>query len=56
MSFKEYKTLNLIKEGYENEYIDIISSLYKKKFNLNCSSHLIRLVNGAEIVDNISAN
>ena len=49
-------TLNLIKRGHENEYIDIISRLYKKKFNINCSSHLISFVNGAEIIDNISVD
>ena len=44
-------TLNLIKKGYENEYVDIISNSYKKKFNINCSSHLICFVNGAEIIN-----
>ena len=44
-------TLNLIKKGYENEYVDIISSSYKKKFDINCSSHLICFVNGAEIIN-----
>ena len=49
-------TLNLIKKGYENEYVDIISSSYKKKFNINCSLHLIDFVDGAEIIDNISVD
>ena len=49
-------TLNLIKRGHENKYINIISSLYKKKYNIDCSSHLISFVNGAEIVDNISVD
>lgn len=49
-------TLNLIKRGYEKEYIDVISSLYKKKFGIICTSHLISFVNGAETIDNISAN
>ena len=44
-------TLNLIKKGYENEYVDIISTSYKKKFDINCSSHLICFVNGAEIIN-----
>lgn len=49
-------TLNLIKKGYEKEYIEVISDLYKKKFGIICEPHLISFVNGVETIDNISAN
>lgn len=49
-------TINLIKEGAEEAYIEFISDLYKKKYNTPCESMIISFVDGVKTIDNIRAN
>jgi len=49
-------TINLIKEGAEEVYIELISEMYEKKFNVRCESMIITFVDGVKTIDNIRAN
>ena len=49
-------TINLIKSGYEDMYIDTISKLYKREFDIDCESMEISFVDGVKTIDNLRAN
>ena len=49
-------TINLIKKGHENDYINTIGDAYQKKYNIVPNSYLIKFDDGVEIIDNISAD
>ena len=49
-------TINLIKSGYEDIYIDTISKLYKREFDIDCESMEISFVDGVKTIDNLRAN
>ena len=49
-------TINLIKKGHEDDYINMIGDAYQKKYNIVPNSYLIKFDDGVEIIDNISAD
>lgn len=47
-------TINLVEEGFVNEFMDIASKAYKQKFDINLSSILVATSNGVEIINSES--
>ena len=47
-------TINLVEEGFVNEFMDLSSKAYKQKFNINLTSILVATSNGVETVNSES--
>jgi galactokinase len=47
-------TINLVEEGFVNEFMDLASKAYKQKFNINLTSILVATSNGVETVNSES--
>ena len=43
-------TINLVEEGFVNEFMDLASKAYKQKFNINLTSILVATSNGVETI------
>ena len=43
-------TINLVEEGFVNEFIDMAAKAYKKQFNIDLTAILVATSNGVEIV------
>jgi galactokinase len=41
-------TINLVKEGFVNEFVDLASKAYKEQFDINLTSILVATSNGVE--------
>ena len=44
-------TINLVEEGFVNEFMDLASKAYKQKFDINLTSILVATSNGVETVN-----
>ena len=44
-------TINLVEEGYVNEFMDLASKAYKEQFDINLTSILVATSNGVETVN-----
>tara|TARA_B100001540_G_scaffold302033_1_gene309141 strand:- start:701 stop:1876 length:1176 start_codon:yes stop_codon:yes gene_type:complete len=49
-------SINLIKQGKEEEYYNYIIKNYKRKFNIDVDTYKVNFSKGVEIIDNISAD
>lgn len=47
-------TINLVEEGFVNEFMDLASKAYKQKFDINLTSILVATSNGVETVNSES--
>jgi galactokinase len=47
-------TINLVEEGYVNEFMDLASNTYKEQFDINLTSILVATSNGVETVNSES--
>jgi galactokinase len=47
-------TINLVEEGFVNEFMGLVSKAYKQKFNINLTSILVATSNGVETVNSES--
>lgn len=47
-------TINLVEEGFVNEFMDLASKAYKEQFDINLTSILVATSNGVEIVNSES--
>ena len=43
-------TINLVEEGYVNEFMDMAAKAYKKQFDIDLTAILVATSNGVEIV------
>ncbi|MEY2997027.1 MAG: hypothetical protein RIQ82_406 [Bacteroidota bacterium] len=47
-------TINLVEEGFVNEFMDLASKAYKEKFDINLTSILVATSNGVETINSES--